>query len=384
MRSNDASRPGARSPGRLTSAVYRFRTEGDTPIRQAAAIGLGLLIGSTPFVGFHLLLTIGLGKLFRLNRFKTYLAANISNPLVAPFLYASEIQIGSYLRTGHVYSAALVDQIRLQGLAIDVLIGAAVVGPALGLAGFALTYLAVNRPGEDPALSRLIDRAAELFLPLGITPWEFARSKLRMDPVYLQVLRDGRLPREGRLLDLGCGQGLMLSLISAAQSAKTRADWPIGWPPPPAALALHGIELRPRVARRAQVALAGIADVQVLDLLTAGVPGCDVVLIFDVLHLLPHDAQERLLRDVYRALTPGGLLAVREADAGGGWRFRMVRVGNRINAILQGRGRRRFEFDRAEGWRVRLQAIGFTIEATEDSATAALGNFLVYARKRAT
>ena len=30
------------------------------------------------------------------------------------------------------------------------------------------------------------------------------------------------------------------------------------------------------------------------------------------------------------------MLIIREADAGGGWRFRAVRAGNRFNAILQG------------------------------------------------
>src|SRR5262249_6234964 len=90
----------ARRPSRLTAALHRYRTEGNTPVRQALAIGLGLYIGCTPFIGFHLPLSVGLGWLFGLNRFKVYLAANISNPLVAPFLYALEIQVGTWLRTG--------------------------------------------------------------------------------------------------------------------------------------------------------------------------------------------------------------------------------------------------------------------------------------------
>ena len=40
--------------GRLASAVYRYRTEHNTPIRQALSIGLGLYIGASPFMGLHL------------------------------------------------------------------------------------------------------------------------------------------------------------------------------------------------------------------------------------------------------------------------------------------------------------------------------------------
>ena len=48
---------------------------------------------------------------FGLNRLKMYLAANISNPFVAPVLLFSEIQIGAWLRRGAVHPLTL-DAIR--------------------------------------------------------------------------------------------------------------------------------------------------------------------------------------------------------------------------------------------------------------------------------
>ena len=312
-----ASRAGTpKPPNRLTGAVYRYRTEHNTPIRQALAIGLGLFIGATPFIGFHLALSLGLGWLFGLNRLKVYLAANISNPLVAPFLFALEIQVGTWLRSGQFLSAARLDEVRLQGLAIDILLGSAVVGSVLAVAGTLLTYWGSGARRGEPQETALVAAAAERYLAAGITAWEFARGKLRGDPVYLQVLRDGRLPPHGTLIDLGCGQGLMLALIASAADEWRQGRWPSSWPPPPLDLRLHGIETRPRVARRASQALEGAATIEEVDVSSWALPSCDAILLFDVLHLLSRDTQDRLMEDAARVLPHGGVLVIREADAG--------------------------------------------------------------------
>lgn len=374
------SQPGGRRPGRFTALLHRYRTEGNTPIRQAFSIGLGLYIGASPFIGFHLLLIIFFGWLLGLNRLKAYLAAHISMPLIAPLLYATEIQIGAWLRTGHVYSTAMLGEIRLQGLALDILIGSVVVGGVLAVTGTIVTYAVMSGRGRDPHAVRLVDAAAERYLTVGLSTWEFAHSKLEMDPVYLSILRDGALPDEGILYDLGCGQGLMLSLLSAARDRYRAGDWPAGWPTPPSALELRGIELRPRIAKRAQELLHGLATVEARDLSVSLLPQCQAALLVDVLHLMPADVQDRLLDQVARALTPGGVLVVREADAAGGWRFQMVRIGNRLTAIVHGKFRRRFAFRAADAWVSRLATFGFEIEQLTHGRSGPFANFVVYAR----
>src|SRR5258707_1855802 len=81
-----ASREHERLAARVRRAFYNLRTEGTGAAREAAAIGVGVFIGCTPFFGFHLLICWAVGSVFRLNRLQVYLAANISNPLLAPFL----------------------------------------------------------------------------------------------------------------------------------------------------------------------------------------------------------------------------------------------------------------------------------------------------------
>ena len=72
------------------------------PAAKPTAVGVGVFIGCLPFYGFHLLLCWITGWLFGLNRLKIYLAANISNPLIAPLLIFSELQTGAWVRRGRL------------------------------------------------------------------------------------------------------------------------------------------------------------------------------------------------------------------------------------------------------------------------------------------
>jgi uncharacterized protein (DUF2062 family)/SAM-dependent methyltransferase len=371
-----------RGSTRWARLFHRLRTEGDTPARQAFAVALGLFIGCTPFYGFHLTLAILFGTLFGLNRLKVYVAANISNPFVAPFLYASEVQVGSWVRRGTWYSLSGWSNVTIWNVAVDVLLGAAIVGAVLGAAGGALTYAVVNRRGLTREIGTLLDAAAGRFVDEGVAAWEFAHGKLRNDPVYLDILRKGVLPDAGTLVDLGCGQGLMLALLVAARDAWRRNEWPAGWPPPPRHLTLIGVELRPDVAALAAHALEGEATIIDRDIIRTPMPPSTAVLIFDVLHLMSAEDQEASLRASAAALAPGGVLVLREADAAGGWRFQAVRVGNRITALVQRKWRRTFRFRTAAEWRSLVASCGFDVEPPVPTGSAPFANVTLYARRR--
>ena len=122
-----------------------LRREFSTPRRDAAAIGVGAFIGCLPIYGLHLLLTILVGKVLRLNRLKMYLAANISNPLMAPLLIFTEIQAGAWLRRGafHALTVDAVRQIDPWSLGGDLVLGSLVIGVLLG-AVLALSTLAAT------------------------------------------------------------------------------------------------------------------------------------------------------------------------------------------------------------------------------------------------
>ncbi len=366
---------------RLTALLHRVRTEGGSPVRQSMAVALGLFIGSLPLIGLHLALCLAFGRLFKLNLPKVYLASNISNPFFAPVLFGAEIQVGAWLRMGHMYSAGALDQIRLTGLAIDIAIGSLVVGTALAVAGALLTFAVVHRPEGDGRIAQLLATTAERYLPAGIAAWELSRSKLQMDPVYTTVLADGVLPDTGTIVDIGCGRGLMLALIATAREEYQAGRWP-AWPPPPRTAALVGIEHRARVAARARKVLEHDARVDAIDARGAELPVCRGVLMIDVLHMLPIEDQNRLVANIHRALESGGVLIVREADRAGGWRFHVVRAGNWLRGVAEGHFNRRFAFRTADEWDAWLGAHGFVVSRQQAPAAAPRANFLIYARRR--
>ena len=111
----------------------------------------------------------------------------------------------------------------------------------------------------DSPVDALIDAAARPFSAAGRFARHFAHGKLRHDPVYLALLERGVFPDRVRVLDLGCGQGILLSLLVAAREQYLAGTWPEGWPAPPGTLRLRGIEQRRADVRRARLALGAYA-----------------------------------------------------------------------------------------------------------------------------
>lgn len=368
---------------RLQRAIHALRTEGDSRGREALAIGLGLMIGCTPLWGVHLGMCWLAGAAFGLNRLKMYLAANVINPLVVPPLFYAEVQAGSLVRRGQwlALSWDMITSRSVWDFGADLAIGSLVLGLIIGIVGGVVTY-AARRPAQDPFFQLLVRRASDRFLDSGITAWEFARGKLSGDPVYAAALAAEFAGATGTLLDIGCGQGLMLALVAEAQHTAARGEWDTTRPDPPQFTRLVGLELRPRVAAIARRALEHEADVLSGDARQSALPGADVVLLFDVLQMMPDADQRQLLRDIRASLPRTGRLLVREADADGGWRFRCVRAGNMMKALLTGRWRQRFVFRSQGGWRRLLHDEGFEPHVQPMGAGTPFGNVLISAGVR--
>jgi uncharacterized protein (DUF2062 family)/SAM-dependent methyltransferase len=377
-----------RAPTRLQRVIYTLRTEGGSRAQEASAIGLGLAVGFSPFVGLHLGMCIGLGWLFGLNRLKLYLAANLVNPLIMPAVLFGEVQLGSWLRRGETYALSMdaFSSMDPWHFGLDLFVGGMLLSIVGGLVAGLLTYAALGRRHRDPGFTSLSSEAADRYLGTSLTAWEFARAKLRGDPVYRAVIASDWLPASGVLVDVGCGPGLLLALVAEAVAAGREGRWPPdGWPAPPSELRLHGIELRSRAADLARYALGDDGEVQTADALAAPLPAAiDVVAIFDVLHMMDRGAQRPLLARLAAAMPPGAILLVREADAAAGWRFQMVRLGNSMTALVRGHFRQRFAFRTAAQWRGELTELGFDVSLAPMSEGTPFANVLLVARRVAT
>jgi SAM-dependent methyltransferase len=358
-----------------------MRTEGGGPGRDAAAVGLGFFIGCTPLYGLHLALVFAVGWLLRLNRLKMYIAANISNPLLAPFLVFAQIQLGAWLRRGSFHALTL-QAIRTTDpwtFGLDLLLGSLVLGVVGGIAVAAATYATSRHPGE---LDDVLMSAADRYLQRGIVAWEFARGKLHGDPIYQEVL-SGRLLESGPVLvDIGCGQGLMLAALAEARRRSAAGEWPAGVAGPPVFEHLVGVELRPRIARLARQALDGEVIIHCADAARVEVDPASAILLFDVLHLMPADRQEALLRSLVPRLLPGGTMLVREADAAGGSAFHFVRLGNRVKALTTGNWRQQFAFRSKADWQRLFESLGLESSDRDMSEGTPFANVLFALKPR--
>jgi SAM-dependent methyltransferase len=228
----------------------------------------------------------------------------------------------------------------------------------------------------------LIGAAAARFAPAGVFARKFAYWKLRTDPVFLELLRRGLIPDGARLLDLGCGQGLLLALLVAAREQHRAGAWPAGWPPPPASFSLRGIDVAPANVRRARIALGREAEIEELDLQHARLAAADVIVILDVLHYLPPEAQDRLLTSVAEALAPKGLLLARVGNPRAGISSAVTWAVDQV--VRLGRSGRLHRLYRREvpQWVAALERLGFTVGAEPMNQGPPFANVLLVARKR--
>jgi SAM-dependent methyltransferase len=233
----------------------------------------------------------------------------------------------------------------------------------------------------DPQYRPLLEAASRPYAGAGRYAWHFAQGKLRHDPIFIYLLRHGLLPDRGRLLDLGCGQGVLLSLLKAAKERYQAGLWPRDWPAPPLNLEVRGIELREDRVRAARRALGDGASVERCDLRDFEFPSCSVIVMLDVLHYLGAGDQQRVLEKAARSLEPDGVLLVREADAGAGFPFQVTKWCERIAEAGRGRLRNNLHFRSSEEWVAALGKLGLGVRLEPMSGGTPFANVLFVARK---
>jgi cyclopropane fatty-acyl-phospholipid synthase-like methyltransferase len=232
-----------------------------------------------------------------------------------------------------------------------------------------------------PAFETLLDAASEPYWRAGRFAYFFARGKLSRDPAYRAILEQGLLQRRRRILDLGCGQGLLISWLRAADTCHGEGHWPDGWPPPPRPDSTRGVELMHGDVARARAALGTGCRVEQGDIRTVKFGDVDAVVILDVIHYMRPDEQSQVLHRVRQALSPGGLLLMRVGDAGAGIPFRISQWVDRL--VLLTRGHLPTTYCRSvAAWHDLLRESGFDIEARPMSDGTPFANVLLIANAR--
>lgn len=244
----------------------------------------------------------------------------------------------------------------------------------------------------DAAWRRLHDAATQPYRQAGRFAWHFARGKLGRDPIFRGLIEEGLIvPGQRRVLDIGCGQGLFVSLLSSMGEMQARAHWPATWSATPRSVHYTGIELMPRDIARATRAVGHLQPEPSFvcgDMCDAPLPPSDLVVILDVLHYVDLQAQEGVLERVRQALRQGAS----ERESGTPARL-LLRVGD----VASQRGYRISQWvdhavTRVRGhqvpptwgrtlteWTTLLQRLGFAVRSLPMSKGTPFANVLLVA-----
>ena len=348
----------------------RVLREHSSPKRVGLAVGIGVLVGCSPFLGLQVAIAALLAIVFRLNKLAVFLGLQISAPPLLPLVLFVGAQLGELVRHGHLLP---MDRVAFQAmptgelvrlLFFDLLAGGTLLGLALGTAlGTVAARTATRWASPDVRLSR--DEMAQFGARLPALPFplrQYARWKILFDPVYAIVASRLRGVRE--TLDLGAGLGIMAAVL--VHRDPDRRVLAVEWDARKAAGARQFLSGLPRV------------DVVCTDARLFPTAPVESILLLDVLHYGEPAAQDAWLGRCASALKPGGVLIVRENDASSGG---TLAEGFEKLAVRLGWNRGRGVHPRRAADLVdRLESFGLEVENVRNGAAMA-GLMLLVARK---
>lgn len=376
-----------------------------SPGRAAAAVAIGLFIGSQPIFGCHTPLILVLCLWFGLDGAIAWIASNVSNPFFAPALLTAEVQVGAYVRTGALLR--LDQEIgradALSKFAGFMLLGAPVVGLALAGIGGGLTYCAValkrtlspasggrriepyRLPEDAPPWVLAVERVASRYCPpedstpAQRTRFHYVRIKLLGDPIARLIADiagdgDGAL---GEVLDVGTGAGqLPILLLELGRATRARG---LDWDRAKIEDAQRAAEGGPEGSRPALEAEFYRADAREAEMGEA-----DTVLLIDLLHYFRVGEQDAILRRAAAAVRPGGRLLVREADTEQGWRSFITLLEERVFTTLRFNRGERVRFRSSREISALLAGLGFACETRPAWGKTPFSNVLILATRSTT
>jgi SAM-dependent methyltransferase len=186
------------------------------------------------------------------------------------------------------------------------------------------------------------------------------------------------------VLDIGCGQGLLASLLRECARFAHHGHWPSQWAVAPAGARVFGIELMSRDVQRARSALGDAAEFVCGDMRTTPFPAVDAVVILDVLHYISVAEQDAVLARVRDALPVGGHLLLRIGDAASRRGFLASQWVDAIVTFVRGH-RVVPQFGRTlAAWVAQLESLGFEVHSEPMSQGTPFANVLLTARVKGT
>jgi 2-polyprenyl-3-methyl-5-hydroxy-6-metoxy-1,4-benzoquinol methylase len=132
---------------------------------------------------------------------------------------------------------------------------------------------------------------------------------------------DQYLPRQGLIVDLGCGYGVFSHLVSIACPDRIVLGIDV---------ASHRIE----VAKKSSIPEKNV-KFYAKDIRKAQFPQCDAIIMIDVLYMLPYQEQEQMIIRCYERLNNGGVLVIKDNARSPRWKYVYMYIEEMIKTRLK-------------------------------------------------
>ena len=116
----------------------------DSNVKLAMSIAVGLFIGVSPFWGWQMMIAFGIAHFFKLNKFITVAASNISIPPVLPFIFLASYTVGGWIIGEKINHLKFVSGSRFEWIKANFaqyIIGSVILGVILALVIGFLAYV---------------------------------------------------------------------------------------------------------------------------------------------------------------------------------------------------------------------------------------------------
>jgi len=229
----------------------------------------------------------------------------------------------------------------------------------------------------------LLDLASAPYKVTGYINYQWVRGKLRGDPIFKALIEQTVFADNSRILDLGCGKGLLAAWLLAAEKLANTGRW-INAVPPARNLSFRGIDINPHDIDCGNEALVPTYKQRIhlvcADIRATATGSFDAVVLLDVLHYIPYADQDRLLDDVRASLKNGGVLLTRVGDARSSLRSLLTRCIDRCVAALRGHGMAPLFCRQLPDWIALFEKRGFTVTPFPMSQSTPFANVMLVAR----